>query len=100
MLQAASVHITNVPVQPLHDLQQATLAQVSMGFPEANVTQFFFCNPFLPFRDRPTFKHRALRQEVRAGLTVTIVKFTLVTMEGTGLGIQFCTNGLIFRGAA
>ena len=100
MGQAASVYITDLLVQPLHDLHEGTLAQVSVGFPEANVTQVFCCNPFLPFRDRPTFKHRALRQEVRAGLTVTIVKFTLVTMEGMGLGIQFCTNGLIFRGTA
>ena len=61
VLQGAAIHATDLPVQPLHDLQQAALAHVSVGFLEADGTQVLCRNPLLPVKGRLTFKHWALR---------------------------------------
>ena len=54
MLQVATIHTTDLPVQPLHDLQQAALAHVSVVFLEADGTQVLCCDPLLPVKGRLT----------------------------------------------
>ena len=60
VLDVAAIHSANLPVQLLHHLEQAALANMGVGLFEADGSQILRCDPLLSVKGRLTFEHRTL----------------------------------------